>query len=159
MSRLVEVMSGDVAHIQSIRIEPHRLYADEPVGAGGGDAGPNPYELLLAALGSCTSMTIQMYAERKRWSLESVHVRLTHDRIHSEDCVGCGANGGVVDQIKREISLVGNLTDDQRRRLLEIANKCPVHRTLTSTMHIETHVASSTVIDDIAPTKSLPSTA
>jgi putative redox protein len=159
MPRIVEVMSGVVGYFQKIQIGPHRLHTDEPVESGGGDVGPNPYELLLAALGSCTSMTIRMYAERKQWSLESVHVRLLHDRIHAEDCVGCETKSGVVDQITREISLLGILTDEQRRRLLEIANRCPVHRTLTSKIHIETHLTSSIAVDDIGPTASRPTKA
>jgi putative redox protein len=159
MPRIVEVMSGDVGYFQKIQIGPHRLYADETVGAGGGDAGPDPHELLLAALGSCTSMTIRMYAKRKQWSLESVHVRLMHDRIHAEDGVGCETKSSVVDRIKREISLLGDLTDEQRRRLVEIANRCPVHRTLTSKIHIETHLTYSIAVGNIAPTTSLPTKA
>jgi uncharacterized OsmC-like protein len=159
MSRNVEVTSRSSEYLQSISIGPHQFQADEPVEVGGRDSGPNPYELLLAALGSCTGMTIRMYSERKRLPLESVHVRLTQGRIHAEDCLDCEANGGVVDQIKREISLVGDLTDAQRRRLLEIANKCPVHRALTSKIHIETRLTSFSAGDDIAPTMSPPSKA
>jgi putative redox protein len=157
MSRIVEVAAASSGYFQNISIGPHRLEADEPSDVGGRDSGPSPYELLLAALGSCTGMTIRMYAERKQFPLESVHVRLTHDRIHAEDCVGCETVGAVVDQINREISLVGNLTNEQRSRLLEIANKCPVHRTLTSKIHIETRLTSSITVDEIAPTMSLPS--
>jgi putative redox protein len=159
MSRDVEVASGISGYLQNISIGPHQLQADEPLDVGGRDSGPDPYELLLAALGSCTGMTIRMYAERKRMPLESVHIRLKHDRIHADDCVDCETNGSVVDQITREISLVGDLTDEQRRRLLEIADKCPVHRTLTSKMHIETRLAPSLAGDDIAPKMSSPSEA
>jgi uncharacterized OsmC-like protein len=140
MPRNVEVTSVNTGCLQNISIGPHQLQADEPFEAGGDDSGPNPYELLLAALGSCTSMTIQMYAKRKRWPLDIVRVRLKHGKIHAEDCDGCETKVGFVDRIEREIFLVGELTDEQRRRLLEIANKCPVHRTLTSEIRIETYL-------------------
>ncbi len=140
MSRNVEVTSGNIGYLQNISIGPHQLQADEPFEEGGRDSGPNPYELLLAALGSCTSTTIRMYADRKRWPLEIVRVRLKHGRVHAEDCIGCETKAGFVDRIEREIFLVGKLTDEQRRRLLEIANKCPVHRTLTSEIRIETYL-------------------
>lgn len=140
MSRDVAVISRNAEYLQNIAIGRHRIQADEPVEAGGGDAGPNPYDLLLAALGACTSMTLRMYAIRKRWPLEDIRVRLMHGKIHAEDCLGCETKEGLVDRIEREIVLVGNLTDEQRQRLLEIANKCPVHRTLTSEIHIETRL-------------------
>ena len=138
MSRDVAVMSRSAGYLQNISIGRHRFQSDEPVEMGGCDAGPNPYELLLAALGACTSMTLRMYATRKRWPLEDIRVRLTHGKTHAEDCIGCETKDGQVDRIEREIVLVGSLTDEQRQRLLEIANKCPVHRTLTSEIHIET---------------------
>jgi uncharacterized OsmC-like protein len=140
MSRDVAVVSRNAGFLQNISIGRHRFQADEPVDAGGCDAGPNPYELLLAALGACTSMTLRMYANRKQWPLEDVRVRLTHRRMHAEDCLGCETKEGLVDRIEREIWLVGKLTDEQRHRLLEIASKCPVHRTLTSEIHIETRL-------------------
>ena len=139
MSRDVAIMSRN-EYLQNISIGQHRIQADEPVEVGGCDAGPNPYELLLAALGACTSMTLRMYAARKRWPLEDIRVRLMHGKIHAEDCLGCETKEGLVDRIEREIVLVGNLTDEQRQRLLEIASKCPVHRTLTSEIHIETRL-------------------
>ena len=114
----------------------HTLVADEPAEAGGADAGPTPYELLLAALGSCTSMTMLLYARRKGWSLEGVEVRLTHDRVHAADCADCETTEGRIDTITREIILRGPLDLEQRARLLEIARKCPVHRTLTSEIKI-----------------------
>jgi putative redox protein len=140
MSRNVEVTSGNTGYLQSISIGPHQFQADEPFEVGGRDSGPNPYELILAALGSCTSMTIRMYADRKRWPLEIVRVRLKHGKVHAEDCIGCETKAGLVDRIEREIFLVGKLTDEQRQRFLEIANKCPVHRTLTSEIRIETYL-------------------
>ena len=109
----------------------HTFTTDEPIAAGGEDAGPDPYSLLLAALGSCISMTLNLYARRKQWSLESVTVRLRQNRIHSKDCKEC-LQDGYVHRIERSVSLTGPLTDEQRARLQEIAHKCPVHKTLTS---------------------------
>jgi len=108
----------------------HRLTADEPEDAGGLDSGPNPYGLLMAALGACTSMTLRMYAARKAWPLKQVTVRLRHGRIHAQDCADCENKQGKIDRIEREIELSGELSAEQRLRLLEIANKCPVHQTL-----------------------------
>ena len=143
MARSVLVNGGDSGFRQDIAIGPHRLQADEPSEYGGNDAGPNPYELLLAALGACTSMTLTMYAERKQWPLLSVQVRLTHSQIHAVDCVECETRNGMIDRIEREISLVGDLSEDQRHRLLEIADRCPVHRTLTSEIKIDTRLTEA----------------
>jgi uncharacterized OsmC-like protein len=119
----------------------HRLRADEPTAAGGTDTGPSPYELLLAALGTWTSITVALYARRKEWPLKDVTVRLQHSRIHASDCADCDTKEGMLDRIGREISLSGPLTDEQRNKLLEIANKCPVHRTLTSEIKIDSWLA------------------
>jgi putative redox protein len=121
---------------QSMRSGHHFLLADEPKSAGGSDTGPSPYEYLLMGLGACTSMTIRMYASRKQLPLERVRVRLSHQKIHAQDCGDCEMREGKVDEISREIILEGELTDDQRQRLLEIANRCPVHRTLTSEIKV-----------------------
>jgi uncharacterized OsmC-like protein len=131
---------GTAGLAQVITVGKHRLASDEPVSAGGTDTGPNPYDLLLAALGSCTSMTLALYARRKQWPLESVTVTLWHSRIHAVDCESCETKQGLLDHIHRELELVGPLDRDQRARLLEIANKCPVHRTLTSEIVIDTRV-------------------
>jgi putative redox protein len=109
------------------------ITTDEPRELGGGGAGPDPYSLILAALGSCISMTVTLYARRKQWPLEQVTVRLRQNRVHSQDCQEC-AEGfeGYVHRIERSVTLVGDLTDEQRARLQEISHKCPVHKTLTS---------------------------
>jgi putative redox protein len=135
------IVRGDATGFtQEVESGRHRLVADEPVAAGGTDAGPSPYELLLAALGACTSMTLSMYARRKQWPLERVAVHLQHARIHAEDCAECETKEGMLDRIEREISLTGPLSDGQRARLLEIANRCPVHRTLVSEIDIRTRL-------------------
>ena len=125
---------------QSIEIGPHRLIADEPVALGGGDEGPDPYEFLLASLGACTSMTLDIYAHRTHWPLEGVTVVLKHAKIHASDCSDCETKVGKIDRIEREIELFGPLTAEQRAALLAIADKCPVHRTLTSEVVIKTQL-------------------
>ena len=139
MSRKVIVTAERSGLLQNITIGPHQLRADEPIAFGGGDAGPDPYELLLAALGACTGMTIRMYAERKKWPLEGVQVQLAHSKIHAEDCADCETQPRSLDRIDREISFTGKLSADQLQRLREIADKCPVHRTLSS--HVQIHTA------------------
>jgi putative redox protein len=119
----------------------HALVADEPTSVGGTDTGPSPYDLLAAALASCTSMTLRMYAAHKKIDLESATVRVRHDRIHAKDCEDCETTEGRIDRFAREIVLTGDLTDDQRARMLEIADRCPVHRTL----HAEVKVRSALV--------------
>ncbi|HEX8502952.1 MAG TPA: OsmC family protein [Pyrinomonadaceae bacterium] len=113
--------------------EGQTLVTDEPVALGGEGAGPDPYTLLLAALGSCVSMTLALYARRKGWPLERVRVRLRQRRVHSKDCAECGSTlEGFIHHIERAVELEGDLTPEQRERLQEIAHRCPVHRTLTS---------------------------
>lgn len=129
---------------QEIAIGPHRLTADEPTSAGGEDAGPSPYDLLSAALGACTAMTIRMYADAKRLPLEHVGVSLRHEKIHASDCSECETKEGRIDRIERVIDLSGPLDDAMRAKLLEIANKCPVHRTLRSEVWIPTRLVEPT---------------
>jgi uncharacterized OsmC-like protein/fermentation-respiration switch protein FrsA (DUF1100 family) len=123
---------------QEVTVGAHRFLADEPLEVGGLDSGPGPYDLLLAGLGACTAMTLRLYAERKALPLERVTVRLNHSRIHAADCADCETKEGMLDRIERAITLRGTLDAEQRRRLLEIADKCPVHRTLTSEIDIRT---------------------
>jgi putative redox protein len=125
---------------QEIRTGAHHLIADEPVDVGGGNSGPNPYDLLLASLGACTAMTLRLYAERKGLPLDRVTVRLTHAKIHAADCARCETREGKIDHIERGLVLEGTLDDEMRARLLEIAEKCPVHRTLTSEIEIATRL-------------------
>ena len=111
----------------------HSFITDEPIAVGGEDAGPDPYTLVLAALGSCISMTVTLYARRKQWPLEGVTVRLKQNRIHSKDCQECvQMQEGYIHRIERSVTFTGPLSDEQRTRLQEIAHKCPVHKTLTS---------------------------
>jgi putative redox protein len=123
---------------QEVTVGRHRFLADEPIEAGGLDSGPGPYDLLLSALGACTAMTLRLYAERKALPLDRVTVRLSQAKIHAADCADCETREGMIDRIERAITLSGKLDEEQRRRLLEIADKCPVHRTLTSEVDIRT---------------------
>ena len=125
---------------QEITSGPFQIRADEPVEVGGGGSGPSPYELLLASLGACTSMTLRLYAVRKGWNVERITIRLRHYRVHDEDCIDCETKPVFVDRIDREIELAGNLGDEQKARLNTIAEKCPVHRTLTSRIDIRTSI-------------------
>jgi putative redox protein len=130
--------AGTGRYTQRITAGRHVLTADEPESVGGTDAGPNPYELLLAALGACTSMTLRMYADRKGLPLRRTTVRLCHDRVHAKDCEDCAQETGMLSRIRREIDIEGPLTDKDRQRLVEIADRCPVHRTLSSEIVFET---------------------
>lgn len=125
---------------QQIAAGPHHLTSDEPQNTGGTGTGPSPYDFLLAALGSCTSMTVAMYARRKNWPLERVTVWLRHSKIHAADCSECETREAMLDRIDLDVRLEGPLSAEQRSRLLEIADKCPVHRTLTSEISIRTRL-------------------
>ena len=125
---------------QEMTVAGHRLVVDEPRAFGGTDTGPSPYDLLIGALGACTSMTVSLYARRKQWPLRAVTVRLRHAKIHASDCANCDAKVGMLDGIERDVELHGDLTVEQRAQLLEIANKCPVHKTLTSEINIRTRL-------------------
>ena len=131
------VVRGDARSFkQEIAADRHRLVADEPVSAGGGDAGPDPYDYLLTSLGVCTSMTVGFYARRNKFPLENITVSLWHSRIHAKDCEECETREGMVDRIDVEVELTGALSAEQHAALMDIAAKCPVHRTLTSEINI-----------------------
>ncbi|MEM7113697.1 MAG: alpha/beta fold hydrolase [Chloroflexota bacterium] len=136
----VAVRTGSTFRTEIRSRSGHTVIADEPIQLGGTNLGPNPYDYLLAALGSCTSITLRMYADRKKWPLTSVTVRLTHDKIHAADCAACESGKGRIDYIVRELELEGPLDDKQRQRLVEIADKCPVHRTLHNEIVVNTVV-------------------
>ena len=139
---VVVVERGDGKFTQVMLDGRHVLLADEPAAAGGDDRGPSPYRLLLMALGSCTSMTLRLYADRKGWPLGRVTVRLRHFRDYATDCKECPEGKALMDRIERVIELDGPLDDAQRTRLLEIAEKCPVHRTLEASVHVESRLHS-----------------
>ncbi|HEY7408736.1 MAG TPA: OsmC family protein [Gemmatimonadaceae bacterium] len=131
-----------------IEAGPHALVSDEPNEAGGTDAGPTPYDLILASLGACTAMTLRMYADRKQWPLEGVVVRLHHGRSHAADEIQCENRPVRLDQIERTLELSGPLTDEQRVKLAEIAERCPVHRTLDAGVRITTRLSASGAVVD-----------
>jgi putative redox protein len=138
---MAEVIVTSVGFLkQEITAGSHKFFSDEPEEVGGSNSGPDPYSLLLAALGACTAMTLQMYARRKEWPLERVEVSLRHSRIHAEDCEDCDTKSVKLERIERYISLAGPLSDEQKTRLLEIAKRCPVHKTLTSEVSIEDYL-------------------
>jgi len=134
--------TGNGKFEQSVIVGKHRLLADEPLSAGGNGSGPNPYDYLLAGLGACTSMTIRLYADHKKLPLKHVSVRLKHDKIHAADCENCETKEGKIDRIDREVTLEGDLTVEQRAKLMEIADKCPVHRTLHGEIDIRTRATA-----------------
>ena len=125
---------------QQIRVGRHQLVSDEPVAFGGADTGPSPYELLAAAVGACTSMTLRMYARAKGWPLQRVIVTIRHDKIYARDCAECETKEGRIDRLEREIVLEGPLEEAQQQRLLEIAERCPVHRTLSREVRLVTRL-------------------
>jgi putative redox protein len=136
------VVCTESALCTEVKANGHDLVSDEPPAFGGSDAGPTPYDYLLTALGSCTAITVRMYADRKGWPLETVTVRVEHGRIHAKDCEECETESGRIDRIELELELEGPLDAEQRDRLREIADRCPVKRTLGSEMLIETRTAA-----------------
>lgn len=141
MKSVTATWQSDHPYAQTLDVGGHEFTADEPKDDGGDDLGPSPYELLLWALGACTSMTLLMYARRKGWPLEGVSVRLSHDKVHAKDCEGCEERADAkVDVIHRDVVVRGNLGPEQQARLLEMASRCPVHRTLQGSPVVITHV-------------------
>ncbi len=136
---VTETGAGQFAN--QVRAGKHSLLADEPTRMGGTDTGPSPYDYLLAALGACTSMTLRMYAQRKKLALDKVSVQLSHQRVHAQDCADCDSDEGQISEIHRVIDLQGELSADERARLLEIADKCPVHRTLEHEIKVRSRLA------------------
>jgi len=140
---VIVIVRGNAGELrEDIEAGQHRLVADEPLEAGGKDTGATPYHLLLAALGACTAITLRMYAQHKGWPLADVEVRLRHEKVHADDCANCETQDRALDSIEREIVLHGPLDQVQRERLLQIANRCPVHRTLTSEIRISTRLSA-----------------
>lgn len=136
---VVEIESGKGGRlVTQIRAGSHEFVGDEPVTLGGTGRGPNPYDLLLASLGSCTSITMRLYAERKGWPLENVRVHLSHAKLYARDCEECARKEGKVDRIERTIEIEGPLSEEQRARLIEIAKKCPICRTLSTEISVRT---------------------
>ena len=139
----VVTVEGDASGFaQSISVGGHAFAADEGSAEGGTGTGPNPYQLLLAALGACTSMTVALYARRKQWPLKRVRVQLAHSRVWTQDCAATPTQPAHFERIERVIEFGGDLTEEQRRRLMEIAERCPIHRTLTSKIDIVTSLSA-----------------
>jgi uncharacterized OsmC-like protein len=133
------VVSGPARGFRTdIEVGGHHLVVDEPVAVKGGDEGPTPYEMLLAGLGACTAMTLRIYADRRNWPLERANVTLQHRKVHAQDCIDCDKKPTKMDVVDRVITLHGNLTEEQRAKLLEIAERCPVHQTLQSKIQVNT---------------------
>ena len=148
MSRAVTVSGGSSSLRQLISVGRHQWIADEPKASGSHDEGPDPYELLLSALGSCTNMTLRMYADRKGWPLKEVRAVLTHSKNYAKDCVNCEQLAAKLDRIERRITLIGDLSEEQRQRLLAIANLCPVHKSLTSGIDVHTELVDAVAVTD-----------
>lgn len=135
------VVSGPTTGFRTeVEVGGHRLVVDEPIAVGGADDGPTPYELLLAGLGACTAMTLRLYADRRKWPLERARISLRHRKVHAQDCVDCVTKPARMDVVDRVITLEGGLTEEQRAKLLEIAERCPVHQTLQGKMQVNTQL-------------------
>lgn len=143
MDHRVTVHTPAAGFRTGVAIRQHTLVADEPTEVGGTDEGPTPYDLLGAALGTCTAMTLRMYADRKAWPLAGITVHVEHDRLHAADCATCETKAGRIDRLRRTITLDGPLEDAQRARLLAIADRCPVHRTLEGEIVIKTELSAA----------------
>lgn len=140
--RVVRVSIGKDHYHTDITAGGHTLVADEPESVGGTDHGADPYALLLAAVGACKAITVRMYADRKQWPLERLELDLSHDRVHAKDCEDCEQEDGVISVIDCRLRAIGDLSDEQRGRLVEIANMCPVHKTITGPNHVRTKLVN-----------------
>jgi len=138
------VVSGPAKGFRTdVEVGGHHLVVDEPVAVGGADEGPTPYEMLLAGLGACTAMTLRIYADRRKWPLERARISLRHRKVHAQDCVDCDTKPARMDVVDRIITLEGALTEEQRAKLLEIAERCPVHQTLQGKIQVNTRFADA----------------
>jgi putative redox protein len=149
----VVVHGNATGFVQEIASGGHHFRADEPTTVGGTDSAPTPYDYVLAGLGACTSMTVGLFARRKKWPLDDVIVGLRHSRIHANDCADCETKEGMLDRIEIDVELKGALSDEQRAKLMDIASKCPVHRTLRSEMDIKVRPAAAGVTPAASATK------
>ena len=140
--KIVHVHLGDENYKTTLNAGDHKVIADEPESAGGKDKGPDPYDLLLMSLGTCTVMTVRMYASRKKWPVEDIFMELRHFKDHAKDCSDCEEKSSKIDRIEKEITIKGDLSDEQLDRLLEISKKCPVHRTLLQDIEIDSKIDS-----------------
>ena len=139
--RSIRVTIGTDHYHTDVTMGEHTLVADEPAGVGGTDHGPDPYALLLASIGACKAITVRMYADRKQWPLERLELALSHDRVHAADCEDCEQEDGIISVIECTITAIGDLTNEQRQRLAEIADMCPVHKTITGPNHVRTKLS------------------
>lgn len=138
--KIVHIHHGKENYKTTLTAGNHELIADEPEGKGGKNSGPDPYDYLLMSLGSCTVITVKMYADRKKWAVEDIYVELRHQKTHAQDCIECDDPKAKIDKIEKEIIVKGDLTEEQVERLLEISRKCPVHKTLLGGIEIESTV-------------------
>ncbi|TGE19336.1 OsmC family protein [Hymenobacter elongatus] len=142
--KAVLVKVGPEALLADVQAGRHTYFVDEPVASGGQDRGPTPYDLLLSALGACTAITLRLYATQKKWPLHGIEVRLSHQRVHEQDCQQCEQPGQMLEEVQKELRLIGPLTEEQRQRLEAISQKCPVQKTLLSSLRIVTQLLPET---------------
>lgn len=139
--KIVHIHLGERHYKTTLTAGRHELLADEPESAGGKDMGPDPYDYLLMSLGSCTAITLQMYADRKKWPVEDIYVELRHFKDHADDCEDCDEKSAKIDKIEKELIIKGDLDENQLDKLLEISEKCPVNKTLKGTIEMKTTVS------------------